>query len=240
MAEERNRASFCLARVRASRDNGEEIERIVSGSLRASDTVHHHGGEVLVAIPGDVSAAQAAVDRILARHPSRLRISVMTPDDPEFTDLAADLGWPREIPSGRPVVPSGADPQRPATAVVVDDEPEVRRMLATLLSTEGWVPLVVDGREDIVELCRESAADVLILDYHLGLGRNGVQLGMECRRADPLLPIIMFAGSAWPGAAEDAARIDAQVISKRNIGELIGVLETLRDDLCRSHRRAGE
>lgn len=241
MAEERTRPSFCLARVSAGRSSGEDLRTVVSASVRATDTVHHRGPEVLIAIPGDESAAHAAVGRILAtRRPSEVVATVLTHDHPEFGVLAADLGWPRETPSARPVVPSGADPLRPATAVVVDDEVELRRMLAGLVSLEGWVPLVADGRQDVVELCRGSDADVLILDYHLGSGRNGLEWGMACRQAGLTLPMIMFAGSSWPGAADDAARIDAAVISKRNVDDLIAALERLGENLRRSHRRAGD
>ncbi|HET6809376.1 MAG TPA: response regulator [Acidimicrobiales bacterium] len=240
MVEERNRPSFCLARIRAARHSDEDLRRIVSGSLRATDTVHHRGRELLIAIPGDESAARAAVSRILAtRSDSELAVTVLTRDHPEFQDLAADMGWPREIPNARPVVPSGVDPLRPATAVVVDDEVEVRRMLASLLSFEGWIPLVADGRQDVIELCRGSAADVLILDYHLGRGRSGLEWGTACRGAGLTLPMIMFAGSSWPGAAEDAARIDAAVISKRNVDDLISALELLGESLRCSHRRSG-
>lgn len=242
MAEESGRPSFCLARVRAARSSGEDLRTIVSASLRATDTVHHRGREVLIAIPGDESAAHAAVGRLLAtRTASGLDAIVLTHEHPEFPRLAADLGWPREAPRARPIVPSGADPRRPATAVVIDDEVEVRRMLASLLSFEGWVPLVADGRQDVVELCRGSAADVLILDYHLGAGqRTGLDWGRTCREVGLTLPMVMFAGSSWPGAAGDAALIDAAVISKRNVSDLVAALDRVGEGLRRSHRRGAE
>jgi CheY-like chemotaxis protein len=238
MGQERGGPSFCLARLKPSRRSGEDLVSIVSGSLRATDAVQDRGVDVLIAIPGDAWAARAAMDRVLgSQRRSKLKVTVLTDADPEFPTLAADLGWPREIPTARPVVPSADDPLRAATAVVVDDEPEVRRMLAGLLALEGWVPLVGDGHQDVVELCRASAADVLILDYYLGAGRTGPDWGVACRDAGLTLPMIMFAGSAWPGAAGDAARLDAAVISKRDVAELINALDRLGDALRRSHRR---
>lgn len=212
---------------------------MVSGHLRATDTVRRRNGEVVIAIPGDEVAAHAAVGRILVDLSSELAVTVMTHDHPDFPALAADLGWPREVPGARPVVPSGRDPLRPATAVVVDDDPEVRRMLAELVSFQGWVALVADGRQDVVELCRESAADVLILDYYLGTDLpTGVDWALACRRAGLTVPMIMFTGSAWPGAADDSALADALVISKRNVDELLTALDNIGDRLRRSHRRA--
>jgi CheY-like chemotaxis protein len=241
MADETTGPSFCVARVTLSRSSGEDLGTMVGASVRATDAVHHRGSELLIAIPGDESAARAAVGRILAtRSPSEMAVTVLTHDHPEFTDLAARLGWPRQVPNTRPVVPSAGDALRPATAVVVDDEVEVRRMLARLLSLEGWSPLVADGRQDVVELCRAGQADMLILDYDLGAGRSGLDWGMACREAALTLPMIMFTGSSWPGAAEDAARIGAAVISKRNVHELIAALDRLGEELRRRHRRAGE
>lgn len=238
MAEQRSRPSFCLARVRNHRTPGEELERIVSASLRATDTVQRRDGEVLAAIPGDEAAAQVALERILTLRPSAdLAVTLVTREHPEFPGLAADLGWPREQPVVRPPVPSATDPRRPATAVIVDDEADVRRMLASLVGSHGWAALLAESGHEVMDLCRACQADVLVIDYYLGGGATGVDAALECRRAGLGMPIIMFTASSWPTAAGDAGRIGGTVISKSNLTELLSTLDNLADRLRRSHRR---
>jgi DNA-binding response OmpR family regulator len=71
-------------------------------------------------------------------------------------------------------IPAGSGPR----ALVVDDAPEVREMVADLLRDEGFrVTLAADG-DTALELARASEPDVVVLDIGLP-GIDGVEV---CRR----------------------------------------------------------
>jgi len=79
----------------------------------------------------------------------------------------------------------------PASILVVDDEPAIRRFLRTSLTAEGYqVEEVEDGAGALAALKRH-ATDVLVLD--LGLpGMNGFDVIRELREGGSAIPIIVL------------------------------------------------
>jgi two-component system KDP operon response regulator KdpE len=77
-----------------------------------------------------------------------------------------------------------------ATILVVDDEPQIRRVLRTTLSAQGYVIVEArDGEEALVRL-RSERPDLVLLDMNMP-----VMEGLEtCRqmRSDSNIPIIML------------------------------------------------
>ena len=78
-----------------------------------------------------------------------------------------------------------------ATILVVDDEPPIRRLLRTSLSSQGFgVVEAADGRE-AVEQIRRSSPDLVILD--LGLpDMSGLDLIRTIRAGGSSLPILVL------------------------------------------------
>lgn len=84
--------------------------------------------------------------------------------------------------------------------LVVDDEPLLRGLLGTGLSHDQSLT-VVGAFGDSETAAREAPAlqpDVAILDIDLPGGRDGVQLGVELRRAMPRLGIVLLSNHAIP------------------------------------------
>lgn len=78
----------------------------------------------------------------------------------------------------------------PRKILVVDDDPEIARLVGALLAREGWaVETVQDGRE-LDEALHRARPDLIVLDLMLP-GEDGLSI---CRRlrADATIPILML------------------------------------------------
>ena len=77
-----------------------------------------------------------------------------------------------------------------ASILVVDDEPQIRRVLKTTLSTQGYVILEAKTGEEAVEVVRKEKPDLVLLDVNMP-GAGGIEACREIRRSSEA-PIIML------------------------------------------------
>ncbi len=77
-----------------------------------------------------------------------------------------------------------------ANILVVDDEPQIRRVLRTTLSFRGYVITEAATGEEAVELARKLKPDLILLDVNLP-GISGIDTCREIRRSSET-PIIML------------------------------------------------
>ena len=94
--------------------------------------------------------------------------------------------------------------------VVVDDEEPIVEGMKALLS--GWGAQVIGSTtgDDVLDAVHASARlpDLLIVDYRLGSGENGIQVAQRLREElDPEIPAILVTGSITPDLG-DQARIN--------------------------------
>lgn len=82
----------------------------------------------------------------------------------------------------------------PATLIVVDDDPEIRELLADYLGRHGYRALVAEDAEALDRLLAEEPPDLLIVDIMLP-GDDGFTICRKVRR-DSEVPIIMLTASA--------------------------------------------
>ena len=76
------------------------------------------------------------------------------------------------------------------SVLIVDDEPSIRQLIATLLTQEGFdVSTAPDGRAALQQI-RALAPDVVISDVRMPI-MNGYEL-LNTLRADPILHGIRF------------------------------------------------
>jgi two-component system nitrogen regulation response regulator NtrX len=95
-----------------------------------------------------------------------------------------------------------------ARLLIVDDERNLRRMLASVLEAEGHeVATAADGDEAVLELER-SEPDVVLLDLALP-GRDGLNVLGTIRSRWPDLPVVMMSGRASLSDAVRATKIGA-------------------------------
>lgn len=79
------------------------------------------------------------------------------------------------------------------TIVVVDDEPQVRSMLESYLSREGFATTGAANGEVMQSILSRTAADLVILDVMLP-GEDGFEIARQLRRTHPDIGIIMLTG----------------------------------------------
>src|SRR3712207_313840 len=98
---------------------------------------------------------------------------------------------PQQERTGPPVTQSThKDAGEASRILVVDDEPDLRRVLAEYLTKHGFaVRTAAGGAELDVELA-EKAADLLILDINMP-GENGLSIARRVR-ASMGIPILML------------------------------------------------
>ena len=113
-----------------------------------------------------------------------------------------------------------------ASILIVDDEPNIRRMLGALLREEGYATSEAGDGKEAVQRMSEVDADVVLLDLALP-GVTGLDLLDTIHSRWPLAPIIMMSGRA--SLSDAVASADTVVITKRWPG-LEGVVGQLRDD----------
>jgi two-component system KDP operon response regulator KdpE len=78
----------------------------------------------------------------------------------------------------------------PATILVVDDEPQIRRVLRSTLSSQGYVITDAKSGEDALESFRKERPDLVLLDVNMP-GMGGIEACREIRRISDA-PIIML------------------------------------------------
>ncbi len=92
-----------------------------------------------------------------------------------------------------------------ASVLIVDDEPNIRRMLAALLREEGYSTTEAGDGKEAVQRMGEVDADVVLLDLALP-GVTGLELLEALHAGWPLAPIIMMSGRASLSDAVQATK----------------------------------
>jgi two-component system KDP operon response regulator KdpE len=77
-----------------------------------------------------------------------------------------------------------------ANILVVDDEPQIRRVMRSTLSTHGYVITEAKTGEEALESLRKARPDLVLLDMNMP-GMGGIEACREIRRASDA-PIIML------------------------------------------------
>lgn len=77
-----------------------------------------------------------------------------------------------------------------ANILVVDDEPQIRRVMRSTLSSQGYLITEAKSGEEALELTRKERPDLILLDVNMP-GMGGLEACREIRRASDA-PIIML------------------------------------------------
>jgi len=81
------------------------------------------------------------------------------------------------------MIPSG-------TILVVDDEPQIRRVLSTMLTSQGYPVIEARNGEEALEKIRGERIDLILLDVNMP-GMSGLETCAQIRRSGDV-PIIML------------------------------------------------
>jgi len=105
--------------------------------------------------------------------------------------------------------------------VIVDNDPELLDLVTTDLRLEGWdvVAAVRDGLE-AVKACLDLQPDVLIADYRMPLGLDGLQVISRVRALAPSVRVILYTNYKAAGLAQEARRLGADYLVKGELATL--------------------
>ena len=117
-----------------------------------------------------------------------------------------------------------------ARILVVDDEPNIRRMLAGVLTDEGYAVEAAADAEAAWGFLAEQAVDLMLLDVKLP-GEDGLGLLRRLREAEAALPVIMMSGHGTIATALEATRLGARDFIEKPIAPerlLVSLANALR------------
>ena len=104
--------------------------------------------------------------------------------------------------------PATAAPTPGGEILVIEDDAELRTLLALYLREEGHRPTTVrDGAGALALIARKSVRpDVIMTDYNLPGPMNGAQLAVALRsRAGRTIPVVILTGDTSPAVMRDVA-----------------------------------
>jgi DNA-binding NtrC family response regulator len=116
-------------------------------------------------------------------------------------------------------------PVRQERILVVDDEPDVARVIARLAESFGYEVIVAGSVEAAISRFTESPFDVVLTDLRLGQ-RDGLALLRHLRETAPDVPVVLITGQATIDSAMEAIRLGAhdylaKPIERDTIGALL-------------------
>ena len=124
-----------------------------------------------------------------------------------------------------------------ATILVVDDEPEMRRLIRSFLVAEGYSVLEATNGMDALDLLKKTAIDLMLLDVMMPFV-NGYTVTQEVRKTSNL-PIIFLSarGDEWDKVKGLRFGADDYLVKPFHSGELIARIETvLRRSIQAAHK----
>ncbi|GAC1476732.1 MAG: sigma-54 dependent transcriptional regulator [Gemmatimonadaceae bacterium] len=126
-----------------------------------------------------------------------------------------------------------------SSVLIIDDEPNIRRMIGALLDGEGYdVRDAADGVGGVAR-ARENEPDVVLLDLMMPGAFDGLATLAHLRESVPDTPVIMMSGQAALADAVKATKLGAFNFLEKPIspeGVLVAIRAAL--ELTRSRREA--
>ena len=115
-----------------------------------------------------------------------------------------------------------------AKVLVIDDEPQVRKLLNMLLSHDGYEVILADNGGKGLELYRLEHPDVILLDLRMPQ-LDGIAVLKEIRRLDLEQPVIVLTGDTDPETEREvlALGVSEFMIKGSSLHVLGGVLQRL-------------
>jgi two-component system nitrogen regulation response regulator NtrX len=127
------------------------------------------------------------------------------------------------------------------SVLIIDDEPNIRRMVGALLSSEGYeIRDAADGASGVTR-ARELEPDLVLLDLMIPGALDGMAVLEKLREYFPELPVIMMSGRAGLADAVKATRLGAVNFLEKPLtpeGVLLAIASALELRMARRERSA--
>src|SRR6185295_16467856 len=91
------------------------------------------------------------------------------------------------------------------TALIIDDEEEIRESIEMLLNSEGITTMTARNGEEGLSKLEENLFDIVLLDLMLP-GKAGMDLQKDIKRMDPTLPVVIITAMAGIESAVTAIK----------------------------------
>lgn len=83
---------------------------------------------------------------------------------------------------------------RKPCALIIDDDPGVRKILVRLFACSDWDATAFVGREDAMEGFSPGAFELALCDVNLGENQDGLMIARELAALDPSLRVVLMSG----------------------------------------------
>src|SRR5687768_12352970 len=94
--------------------------------------------------------------------------------------------------------------------LIIDDEPDVREMLAVYFSDGRFEVMTAEGGADGVVLARRQRPDAVLLDIFMPeRGMDGVEVLRAIRTMDPTIAVVMVTANANESVGVETLKIGA-------------------------------
>lgn len=116
----------------------------------------------------------------------------------------------------------------PARVLVVDDDQDIRMLLAMTLPLSGMFEVVgeaIDGEEAVAK-AEEHEPDLILMDVMMP-GMGGIEATRRLKQKHPSMIIVGFTASGDEGAAAMMSAGATAVVDKAAVGRLTDLLEQL-------------
>ena len=111
----------------------------------------------------------------------------------------------------------------PGRVLLVDDQPELRRLFRRSLNKAGFVVVEAWNGRVAIELTQQVIFDVVISDVHMP-DMSGIELLQALREQDPDLPVVLTSGSPGPAVPLETEELGAYAYLVKPVA-----FETMRD-----------
>ena len=126
---------------------------------------------------------------------------------------------------------------KPCKILIVDDEPQARRLLRTALVEEGFEVTAASTGEEALEKLREETPDAILLDLKMP-GMGGLETCREIRATSEVPVIIVTASEGeLPRTEAFDAGADQYVVKPCGIRELAARIRAVRRRTTRAHAK---
>ena len=122
--------------------------------------------------------------------------------------------------------------------VVADNDDDALELVVTDLALEGHdVVAAVASGDEAVAACAALHPDVLVSDFRMPPGPDGVAVAEAVRDVDPSIRVVLYSNYVRPALIEAARRAGALVVPKGDLRDLRKVVSGQRDGDVRSDQR---
>ncbi len=117
-------------------------------------------------------------------------------------------------PIAEPVAPEPEPTLEGLTVLVIDDEEDVRRGMATLIEALGGRALLACGASQAMQAVERTRPDVVVADFRLVGGDDGLRIISELRARIPGLRALLVSGDTTPDRLRQARDAHIRLLHK--------------------------